>query len=416
MRGTRSVVARLLAPVAGRWPFRQLLARPSSRRIVLVTIVKDEFETLLEWVAWHRSRGFSRFVIGDHESRDGTTELLEALEVCGVLRRHHVPTQPGKPPQRPFYNRVVRAFGHADPILGFIDADEFVMGEGEGNLARRVARLFRDDRVSAVGLNWRVYGSSGAVRPSAGPLVLRFNGHAARGFPANRFIKSFALRSRIRSMDVHHAKLRSGRYVDVRGRDLAPEGEGARHRTREAQWGPLFVAHYVTKSRREHQRKKARRGSAAKGPQGVKGAGYFEHHDRNERFSSVPPGTVRRARREEDRLLALLRARSLYYRPCFGAVELNLDRRTLRGWLAFAGPALDAVTVTVRCGTEEWRVPAMPTPETHQPEPRGAALRKLVFELTDEVLGRATPEGLEVRPTGSCTRLKVGRFVSSGGV
>jgi hypothetical protein len=377
---------------------------------VLVAIVRDEVEYLLEWVAWHRARGFSRFIVGDHESTDGTTELLEALEACGVLERRSVSTVEGAPTQVRFYSAVIRGFHRgADPILGFLDADEFVMGAGKrgnGNLARRVARVFRDDSVSALGLNWRLFGSSGHVRETTGPVLARFGGHAHRDFEKNRWIKSFVRRSRVAGMEVHHARLRSGRYVDAGGRDLEPEIPGSLHRTAAVRWGGLFVGHFIVKSRAEFDRKKRGRGSPMGGRGVIKDTRYFDVHDRNERYAPLGGGAFRSLMREQARLLRRLQTHSLYGRPCFGEARVADGARTLEGWLAYAGPRIDGIRITVRSGVREWRCPAFEAGAWRPPE-GGPELPKLTFSLALDALGNVDPEQLELRPYGSSARLRL---------
>lgn len=400
----RQALARLIEPVAHRWPVRPLIERPRPRRIVLVAIVRDEREYLLEWLAWHRCQGFTRFILGDHESRDGTTELLEALQDAGVVERRAVRDIPGQVTQVAFYNRVARGFPRgADPILGFLDADEFVLGDGRGRLARKVARVFRDNDVSALGLNWRIYGSSGYDRPTTGPVLLRFAAHAEQAFEENRWTKSFVRLSRLAEADVHYAKLRSGRYVDARGHALEPETAGL-HRTASVTWDGLFVGHFAVKSRREFEDKKRRRGSATKGKDTEKGPRYFQVLDRNERQAPLAPRALRAMLTERARLLERLAARSLYYRACFGGAVVMEGTRTLQGWLAHAGPRLDNLRVTCRADGREWHCPAVEE-GTWRPPDGGAPLPKLAFSLSLAELGGTDPARLEIRPHGSCVRL-----------
>ncbi|MEE4173672.1 MAG: glycosyltransferase family 2 protein, partial [Xanthomonadales bacterium] len=349
-------------------------------------------------------QGFTRFIIGDHESRDGTTELLEALEDAGVLERRAVWSAEGRVTQVDFYNRVARDFARgADPILGFLDADEFILGDGRGRLARRVARVFRDDEVSALGLNWRVYGSSGYDRSNAGPVLLRFAAHAGQSFEKNRWVKSFVRRSRLAEADVHTAKLRTGRYVDARGNALRPETVGL-HRTADITWDGLFIGHFIVKSRQEFERKKRFRGSATFGREVEKGPRYFVAHDRNERHAPLGRRAFRAMMKEYTGLLERLEASSLYYRSCFGGVRVVRGTRTLQGWLAYAGPRLGSVRVTLRGDDRAWHCPAIEDGEWRAPE-GGPVLPKLAFSLSLEDLGEVDPDRLEIRPHGSCVRL-----------
>ncbi len=405
MDTVRQTLARGLAPFAHLWPLRPLLVRPRPRRIVLVAIVRNEFDYLLEWIAWHRARGFTRFIIGEHESDDGTSELLEALESCGLIEGRFLIPGEEKAPQREFYNRVIRELPRgADPILGFLDADEFVMGRRNGNLARSVARVFRDGTVSALAINWRVLGSSGFQRENAGPVVLRFGGHANRDFEKNRYVKTFVRRSRLAHMEVHNARLRSGRYVDIRGHDLEPEEPDAFHRSAAVHWDDLFVAHFVLKSRSEFDRHKRSRGSASRGSQVIKGDRYFRAHDRFEHFTPLGRRAFRTMMKQQTCLLECLQTRSLYHRPCHGSVRVDQGAGALRGWLAYPGPPVDRVQVVLRGACREWRCPTTENGVWRAPE-GGPKLPRRTFSLPLAALDPVDPAVLEIRPFGSSARL-----------
>lgn len=381
--------------------------RPSAGDITLVAIFRNELDYALEWLAYHRSVGFRSFIIGDNNSDDGTSELLEALHECGVIERRHAPDAIGTPTQVAFYNAVVETLrAGPDRLLGFIDADEFVMAASPGRVADRVAALFRAPDVGAVGVNWKIYGSSGFVRDGVGPVLLRFAGHADRSFEKNRFIKSFARLSCIRRMDVHNALLDSGRYVDGSGAPLELEQAGWRHRTRDVNWSNLFVGHYIVKSRQEHERNKARKGSATRGARIRKGAGYVRAHDRNDRCRVQPEGLLRRMFSEQQALLLRLRSGSPYFLPCRGTARIDRSRREITGWVAVPAPLSDGLRIIMRSPHHERVMPAE-AQGLRRSGGGSSSEHRYGFRLSLAGFERCPAEDLELRAYGSCARLTV---------
>ena len=71
----------------------------SEPTCAIVAPVRGEAPYLLEWIAYHRVRGVQRFILADNGGDDGTSELLERLD---LRRSHHVDrltiTEAGGPP------------------------------------------------------------------------------------------------------------------------------------------------------------------------------------------------------------------------------------------------------------------------------------------------------------------------------
>ena len=102
-------------------------------KVALVAIVKDEHEYMLEWLAYHRAIiGIDGVIVADNVSSDGTSQLLEALDMAGYINRVHYPRlSPDAGPQIPAYNDIVNRFGSDYDYFLFIDADEFLVNNKE---------------------------------------------------------------------------------------------------------------------------------------------------------------------------------------------------------------------------------------------------------------------------------------------
>lgn len=93
-------------------------------RIVLTLIVRDEADVVDAQIAFHLNAGVDFVLALDHESRDGTTEILERYARAGVLRRLD-----GKGPFREAEWRTMlarlAATDHAADWVINADADQF---------------------------------------------------------------------------------------------------------------------------------------------------------------------------------------------------------------------------------------------------------------------------------------------------
>ena len=153
-------------------------------KIAVAGIVKNEIDILLEWIAYHRVVGISHFYIADNESNDGTRELLSALSRAGLVTTFDFPSHGEQKPQLPAYSRILRSCSPDIDVLAFIDADEFLLPtQEEASIVPLINRLFADESVSAVALNWAIFGSAGYLFAEDGLVIERFTKRARQDFP-----------------------------------------------------------------------------------------------------------------------------------------------------------------------------------------------------------------------------------------
>ncbi|MDB5686801.1 MAG: hypothetical protein JWR77_1390 [Rhizorhabdus sp.] len=287
-----------------------------SGGITVCAIVKDERRYLIEWVAYYRLLGFDRLVLYSNDCSDGTDRLLDAMQAAGLIEHRSWPSQPGRAPQRSSYED---ALGRCDTrwIL-FVDADEFLRLIEDQEIHQFIARFEPD--VSAVAINWRIFGSSGLTDYEPAPVMERFTRSAPRDHPINRHVKTMAVAADVAAVpNAHGVILARGRYVMPNGVDITLDRDAfARPRYRIAQ-----INHYVVKSRAEFEEKR-RRGNVTlplelRDESTMRDQAFFEIHDRNEedfreilvRLGEVKAG-MRRIRRTvlavDPQLQSLLRA------------------------------------------------------------------------------------------------------------
>lgn len=276
--------------------------------VTLACIMKSEEDYLLEWVAHHRLQGVARFVIGDNDDGGEQSRMLAALDRAGIVKR--IDLSGVAYAQMGFFRDVLTAAKGSDELVGFIDADEFLMPEDILMPAADIlVEVANRTEAGAIGVNWRVYGSSGQTEFRDEPVLERFHGHPPKGFAANAHVKTFALPDRTQQFgpNPHSVILAGGqRYVHADGRELAwaPAGPGL---SREVVWDGVALNHYVIKSKGEYTDKKTRRGSAIseQNTEIKKREGYFSHFDRNELSTVIDPSYLTRLKAEMAELRAL---------------------------------------------------------------------------------------------------------------
>lgn len=278
-----------------------------SLKLSVAAIVKDEADSLLEWVAYHRVIGVENFLIADNDSTDGTTELLKTLAANGVVEYMRFPTPQTGNVQMPAYTVLLaRARGKCD-VIAFIDADEYLVPmDGATSLIPLLEQLFSNSDISALGLNWANFGSGGALFAEDGLVIERFTKHAKTSFGVHYHIKSLVRPDRATGFaNPHFVHLSSGRYVDATGADIIPHPKHGKGLSSTIVWTGARINHYATKSLEEFLVGKSRRGSATKKAR-VKHKKYFNSHDRNEEECLIAAQFKQAVQAEYERLTKLI--------------------------------------------------------------------------------------------------------------
>lgn len=95
-------------------------------RLVQTLVVRDEADIVGHQIAYHLDAGVDFVIATDHESRDGTTEILESFARDGYLRRIPVEGPMHDGPWRTTMARLAATEHGADWVIN-TDADEFWM-------------------------------------------------------------------------------------------------------------------------------------------------------------------------------------------------------------------------------------------------------------------------------------------------
>lgn len=189
-------------------------------KTVLVSIMKDELDSIHEWISYHKSIGFDMIRIYDNGSTDGQYQVLTRMANDSIIElvdwsdenfiRLH-----GPDPQTSAYTHAINTI--SSEWICFLDADEFLNLHLDQDVNSFVNRF--DDSIGAVGINWRIFGSSSHNLQSAGLVIDRFQNASEISCELNRHIKTIGRISSARSVGSHMLVLLNGRYVCPNGLD-----------------------------------------------------------------------------------------------------------------------------------------------------------------------------------------------------
>ncbi|MFA0813009.1 glycosyltransferase family 92 protein [Microbulbifer epialgicus] len=308
-------------------------------KLGIAAIFKNEYDYILEWIAYHKLMGVDNFYIADNVSDDGSSQLLEALDYLGVIKRVHFPRVGDVGPQVPAYNHILNYYGGEVDLLAFIDADEFIVSTNELSLKENLAAFHAIEDAGALALNWRNFGSSGHKVRSAGPVIERFRRASKKDHDFNRHIKTILKPSMVQKMNIHECTLKSGGYYSG---NLEPtkfeNGAPSEPKTVDVQYNRVRINHYVVKSRQEHIINKQRKGSGAGSAGRQKGESYFRAHDLNDELDDIMSSFVGDVKLVIKEVGEQLETKSPYL--CYGKAVVNVTPEIISGWAIseFEGP------------------------------------------------------------------------------
>lgn len=127
-------------------------------------VVRDEHDTIIEWINHHLALGIRKTYIYDHLSFPPLDGLLESFMADGRVIYERLTIQSHTDeisPQLSAYNKCLREHGHKHTWLAFLDVDEFIMFRNGHPIQSLPAFLTPYESYSALAIHWILFGSSG---------------------------------------------------------------------------------------------------------------------------------------------------------------------------------------------------------------------------------------------------------------
>lgn len=229
-------------------------------RLGVAAMIRNELDSLQEWVAFHLAVGVEHFILADVDSSDGSYAYLRELSRLGLVTLVHPVSAENKANEQATYRSLLAACPTNLDIVAFIDADEFLLPLDEqaqhsaantlppNGLRTWLGKVFDDPDVSALALNSACFGSSGERFRGDGLVIERFIQRSSRTYRYNRFYKSVVRPSCVSHFaNKRHAILKTGRYVNSEGAalQLAAGQPGV---SRRVCWQGARINHYAVKS------------------------------------------------------------------------------------------------------------------------------------------------------------------------
>jgi hypothetical protein len=154
----------------------------TGQGVALCLRFRDEARYLAEWLEYHHAAGVSHFFLYNNFSADNYKSVLQPWLDAGRVTLLDWPKIPASPAAEE--DCIRHALGRFQWV-GFLDADEFVVirdGRSIGDF------LDGFSRAPAVGLHWRMFGSSMHMARPSEPVIVAYQHRAPH---PNRHIKTF---------------------------------------------------------------------------------------------------------------------------------------------------------------------------------------------------------------------------------
>lgn len=244
-------------------------------KLGITSIQRNREVWIKEWVLFHYLVGFNKFYIYLHKCADDSHEVLENLSKKLDIKILIVDSNI-EHPQLKCYEKSYENFGDQVDWMAFIDGDEFLFPTMEDSIEVALSK-FADEKMSALGVYWSCFGSSGHVKEPSGLIIENYKYKAADGYENNRHIKSIVkgnLGKLVSSADPHFFQTPEGTYDE--NLRLITKG----WTDYEPTYNKFCINHYVTQSRKFFLNFK----SKVNPPDGAdkRDESFWEEHNKND--------------------------------------------------------------------------------------------------------------------------------------
>lgn len=252
-------------------------------RLGICTIQRDRAPWIKEWVAFHYLMGFRKFYFFAHNCKDNTSEVLVELQKRFDIKAFVLSADVDRP-QLKSYQYAYDNFAHEVDWMAFIDGDEFLFPTNTDGMCDALER-FSYERISALGVWWSCFGSSGHIDEPAGLLTENYRHRAPLNWEANRHIKSIVMgrqmgRVHMRknahlfdtpfgTVDENFRKISSGFSIDC-----------------ESTYALFRINHYACQSYSFYTGFKMHSGAADADSSLIRPRSWWDMYDRNEEYDT----------------------------------------------------------------------------------------------------------------------------------
>ncbi len=162
----------------------------AKSNFTILSMMKDEGHSLVEWVAYHTHIGFDNICVYTNDCSDGTDDMLIRLEEMGWVKHFRNDVPEGKKPQP---NALALGTQNTDVMdsdwILTMDADEFLSVKcGRGWITDLVERM--DPEAQAMAITWRFFGSNDITNWNPGLVIENYTRAAPDKFKKGWGVKT----------------------------------------------------------------------------------------------------------------------------------------------------------------------------------------------------------------------------------
>lgn len=154
----------------------------------ITTIQRDRAPWIKEWIAFHYLMGFRKFYFFAHNCKDNTDEILTGLKKHFDIKIFKLSSESNILALKCFQASYDN-FGAKIDWMAFIDGDEFLFPTTDTSMESALNK-FSGKNISALGVYWSCFGSSGYKKEPSGLIIENYKYRANDSYPNNRHIKS----------------------------------------------------------------------------------------------------------------------------------------------------------------------------------------------------------------------------------
>ena len=244
----------LFARIRARKIIKEDRKRDFKYNFAIVVIAKNEKDYIREWIAYHRIICGDKihFYLYDNESTDDMKTKIQDYIDNGWITYNYFE---GKHIQLKAYNDAINKYKNEARYLAFIDVDEFLVLKNNSTLTDYIVKKIESNKnAGGIGVNWKLFGSSGFEEKQEGLVTETFLRHGNESHWGNTHIKTICNPRLVKKyISPHYPQYILGVW------NIAPNGKRQKlWLNKNVDWSELAIHHYFCKSKEEYEIKRNR--------------------------------------------------------------------------------------------------------------------------------------------------------------
>ena len=183
----------------------------AKHKYTILSMMKDEGHSLVEWVAYHKHIGFDNICVYTNNCGDGTDDMLIRLEELGWVQHFRNDVPEGKKPQP---NALALATQNPEVTdsewILTMDADEFLsIKVGRGWVKDLMERM--DPKADAMAITWRFFGANDITDWNPGLVIENYTKGAPDSFKKGWGVKTMFRPYRDMKLGIHRPHIKKAK-------------------------------------------------------------------------------------------------------------------------------------------------------------------------------------------------------------